>query len=286
MRFVVRGFLAVALLLLARAPAAFANCATDDPTGAKVLAARQAANSMCPCATAANHGAYVKCVAGVANMRSSGTNPSLPPSCKGAVKKCAAHSTCGKPGSVTCCLTTIAGTKCKVKKDAAHCPATGTIGNCTSCCDACPAPGSGPSCPTTTTTTTLPSCGATNACGGPCPSGTTCLFDNQLGVSGGCACVDCTASGAACACVASHPPPSCDAGPCSATDTCVTNVCGDGPDWCFGPKCASDGDCPGGEVCSFLQCPLCILPGGSCTPGGLGCCNGLACAGGICPGPP
>jgi hypothetical protein len=27
---------------------ASANCATDDPTGAKVLAARQTANSMCP----------------------------------------------------------------------------------------------------------------------------------------------------------------------------------------------------------------------------------------------
>jgi len=144
-----------ALLLLARAPGAFANCTKDDPTGSKVLAARQQASSTCPCATATNHGAYVKCVAGVANTLSSGTNPSLPKSCKGAVKKCASHSTCGKPGAVTCCLTTTKGTTCKIKKDATHCTAKqGTVGTCTSCCDACPAPGSGPSCSSVTTTTT------------------------------------------------------------------------------------------------------------------------------------
>ncbi len=136
-----------ASMLLASAPVAFANCAKDDPTGSKVLAARQQASSTCSCATATKHGTYVKCVAGVADMLSSGTNPSLPKSCKGAVKKCAAHSTCGKPGTVTCCLTTAKGPKCKVKKDAAHCTAKqGTVGTCTSCCDACPAPGSGPSC--------------------------------------------------------------------------------------------------------------------------------------------
>ncbi len=144
-----------ASILLASAPVALANCAKDDPTGSKLLAARQQANSTCPCATT-THGAYVKCVAGVAKMLSSGTSPSLPKSCKGAVKKCAAHSTCGKPGTVTCCITTAKGTKCKIMKDAAHCTAKhGTAGTCTSCCDACPA-GSGPSCSTGTTTTTAP----------------------------------------------------------------------------------------------------------------------------------
>src|SRR6266849_9952934 len=147
MRFTTVAVLGVAALLES-APVAFANCATDDPTGSKVLAARMTANSTCNCATATNHGAYVSCVAGVAKMLSSGTSPSLPTSCKGAVKKCAAHSTCGKPGAVTCCLTTAKGPTCKIKKDAAHCTAkSGTPGTtCTSCCDACPAPGSGPSC--------------------------------------------------------------------------------------------------------------------------------------------
>ena len=146
--------------VVASAPVAFNNCAKDDPTGSKVLAARQQASSTCPCASATNHGAYVKCVAGVADTLSSGTNSSLPKSCKGAVKKCAAHSTCGKSGTVTCCLTTAKGPKCKVKKDAAHCTAKhGTVGTCTSCCDACPAPGSGASCSSITTTTTAP-CGS------------------------------------------------------------------------------------------------------------------------------
>ena len=95
--------------LLASAPVAFANCAKDDPTGSKVLAARQQANSTCNCATATNHGAYVKCVAGVAKTLSSGTNPSLPKTCKGAVKKCAAKSTCGATGFSTCCETTASG---------------------------------------------------------------------------------------------------------------------------------------------------------------------------------
>jgi hypothetical protein len=39
----------VASVLLTTARLASATCATDDPTGAKVLAARQAASSMCPC---------------------------------------------------------------------------------------------------------------------------------------------------------------------------------------------------------------------------------------------
>jgi len=37
-----------ACLLMTTARVASANCATDDPTRAKVLAAREAANSMCP----------------------------------------------------------------------------------------------------------------------------------------------------------------------------------------------------------------------------------------------
>src|SRR3989442_15363508 len=104
-RFVMRSLTLAALgasMLLASAPAAFADCAKDDPTGSKVLAARQQASSTCPCATATNHGAYVKCVAGVADTLSRGKNPSLPKSCKGAVKKCAAHSTCGKIGRASC----------------------------------------------------------------------------------------------------------------------------------------------------------------------------------------
>jgi len=158
MRLFARGLLALASLCIT-ARLASASCATDDPDGSKRAAACATADQMCSAqgmgCNSGNHGAYVSCVAHVASMLASGSNPSLPPSCKGAVKKCAAHSTCGKPLAVTCCLSTAKGPKCKIKKDAPSCSAkNGTMGSCASCCDACPPPGSGPSCPTTTTTTT------------------------------------------------------------------------------------------------------------------------------------
>ena len=62
--------------------------------------------------------------------------------CKGAVKHCAARSTCGKPGFVTCCRTTATGTtKCSTKSSAALCKpskkGTACVGQRPSCCDAC-----------------------------------------------------------------------------------------------------------------------------------------------------
>jgi hypothetical protein len=55
---------------------------------------------------------------------------------------CAARSTCGKPGFVTCCRTTAKGvTKCSIKHGAAKCTAPkhggATVGTHASCCDAC-----------------------------------------------------------------------------------------------------------------------------------------------------
>ena len=145
-----------AWLLLASVPGAFANCAADDPDGSKTLAALQQVATDCTCdhssPATVNHGQYVHCAAGVAKTRSSldPSDPSfLPRTCKGAVKKCAAHSTCGRPGAVTCCLTnaTTSATSCKIKSTAQHClDKQGTPGTCSSCCDACPPPGSGPSC--------------------------------------------------------------------------------------------------------------------------------------------
>src|SRR4029077_10301145 len=81
----------------------------------------------------------------------------LPKDCRSAVVSCAAHSVCGKPGFVTCCIPqTTSVPKCKTKRDATRCTdAGGTVGGdattgCASCCDACPTggppPGSGPSC--------------------------------------------------------------------------------------------------------------------------------------------
>ena len=113
--------MSVALLALS-ARAGFAKC---DPTGADavdVATARAAIDNPvtgCDCAGATNHGQYVKC---------------------------AAKSTCGKPGFVTCCRTKANGsTKCSTKSSADRCkdPKGGSscVGTFASCCDACTATG-------------------------------------------------------------------------------------------------------------------------------------------------
>jgi hypothetical protein len=158
MRLLVRGTLGV-LFLLGTAGVGYAGCDPQGTDKAAVDAARAQVQTDCTCDHAdpptVNHGQYVSCAAGVANTRA-GLDPSgpnfLPHNCKGAVKKCAARSTCGKGSTaVTCCTLKSDGVtiKCKTKKDSAHCPTDqgAVVGACASCCDACPAPGSGPTCP-------------------------------------------------------------------------------------------------------------------------------------------
>lgn len=131
----------------ATAQVSLASCSADDPDGSKVAAARAAADQQCHdlgkgCDNAPNHGAYVSCVAQVANDLSKGTSPTLPKTCKGAVKKCAARSACGKAGAVACYRTDDKGkTKCSIRSSATQCTATGgstvCVGTNPSCCDAC-----------------------------------------------------------------------------------------------------------------------------------------------------
>lgn len=149
MQFPVRGLLVV-ILLLTTVRTGFAAC-TDS---AAVAMTRMQADQQCPCAGAADHGAYVKCVAGVA--KAAVTAGTLPKQCSGAVKKCAAKSTCGKLDFVTCCITKNGATKCKTAKDSATCIGKGgAVGACASCCDACTPDGCSTSTTTTTTTTTI-----------------------------------------------------------------------------------------------------------------------------------
>jgi len=151
MRHILGGALAVSLLLTT-AQVGFAACdPMHDPDKTAIANARAAADAACAneppptgprgCNTpGVTHGQYVSCVVHQLNA-----NPNLPKNCRGAAKRCAAKSTCGKPGFVTCCVTNPQGkSKCRITQQGA-CP--GTVGSCTSCCDACPAPGSGPSCP-------------------------------------------------------------------------------------------------------------------------------------------
>jgi len=140
----------VMAFVLVSAPPIFAtDCATDDPTGASVAAARASADQSCHddgrgCDNAPSHGAYVSCVAHAVNALSSGPSPSLPRSCKGAVKRCAARSTCGKQdrGFVTCYRTDSSGTtKCSIKAESSLCTApsggSACVGSNASCCDSC-----------------------------------------------------------------------------------------------------------------------------------------------------
>ncbi len=151
MKFVVRGLL-IAAVVLGTANLGFAGCQDDDPDGSKRAQARSDIAMSCDCASATNHGEYVSCVAKHANDEV--TANVLPKSCKGAVKKCAARSTCGKPGFVTCCLANQSGhghSKCGVRRADGSCEAKGgCVGNFASCCDACAADGT---CNATTTTT-------------------------------------------------------------------------------------------------------------------------------------
>jgi hypothetical protein len=137
--------------LLAMSGVAQAKC-TDD---AAVLAARQAADAACNCATSDNHGDYVSCVADVAQQRVD--NNQLPANCKGAVTSCAAKSTCGKEGFVTCCRVDRRGrTKCSIKKEGkCKAPRDGSASTGTgSCCDACGGTSTTTAPPVTTTSST------------------------------------------------------------------------------------------------------------------------------------
>jgi hypothetical protein len=142
-------------MTLAVAGTAGARC--DDPALAEAVRAQIA--TRCSCTDATNHGQYVSCVR--AEVRQAVAD-GLPTNCKGAVTRCAARSTCGKAGFVTCCrlmpgwcreglcqdgLTpcTLAEEcplrpKCSTKRSVETCLALGGTAGTGSCCDATCAP--------------------------------------------------------------------------------------------------------------------------------------------------
>ena len=148
-----KALIAVVAFVLATANLGYASCADDDPDGSLVAAARSTAEGNCAlegagCFNAPSHGKYVSCIAKQAKALSSGDAPTLPKSCKGAVKKCAARSACGKQakGFATCCVTNGAGeVSCKTKRSESCIAVGGVVGTCGSCCDACD-DNTGPTC--------------------------------------------------------------------------------------------------------------------------------------------
>jgi len=152
MRQHVASILAWLCLFFATVPVALVACdSRTEPDQTDVANARAAVAANCDCAGAASHGAYVRCAAQQANATL------VNKSCAGAVKKCAAKSTCGRLDAVTCCVTKTGGTKCRIKRDPAHCTAsngsTACMGTYTSCCDACTSSGCATTTGSTTTTT-------------------------------------------------------------------------------------------------------------------------------------
>src|SRR5881409_2062625 len=108
---------------------------------AERCAAQAAISQDCPaCSEASNHGRYVSCVAHVVKR-------TVSPGCRGKAIRCAARSTCGKPGFVTCerptdtcdlstgtcagnptqtCATDFdCGTRCSIKSSADRCTGAG-----------------------------------------------------------------------------------------------------------------------------------------------------------------
>jgi len=143
-------------LMLALPAGVFAQAERPD-CEAERCAAQTAIDQQCPsCSEAKNHGAYVSCVARVVRQHVS-------PSCRGKAVRCAARSTCGKSGFVTCeiptdtcdlsagspgtCVGTPStsctsdfdcGTRCRIKSSDVRCTAAGgRVGASSTCCPAC-----------------------------------------------------------------------------------------------------------------------------------------------------
>ena len=261
-----RRLLLVAMLLASGPLRSLAACANPDAVAATRAAAEQACTEMSAgCSTAGSHGVYVSCIAHQA--KAAVKNGTLPKNCKGAVVKCAAHSVCGKPGFVVCCVPqTDSIPKCKKKKDAKHCTAAGgaiggdEITGCSSCCDACPtmgeSPAGGASCVTTTTTTTTStrittSTTSTTTTMTTATTTTTC-DPSMRPVCGG----DCMGTTVCSPCLAD----------CTVEGGRFCSIA------CSG-TCVTSADCPAGQACDSTGCCLTAC-GATCSPTDPTSCGG------------
>jgi len=249
MRFPALALIAGSLAVAAARPG-FPSCGDRPADAQAVVDARAAAAARCDCA-AASHATYVDCVARVANGEARAGR--LRPQCRAAVLRCAAHSTCGRPGAVTCCRTRGDGTgRCRVKGSGAECtvPAGGSacVGSEPSCCDAC---STGSCAPATTTTMQPPRCGSNL----DCDDGNGCTED--ICVDGKCQ--------HECRCVGPGGSASCCPGPAAQCPS---------PSWfytCGDPVCGGHRD-RGVPPCGSGQ-----TPGKSCSPEGTRCDPRNAC---------
>jgi hypothetical protein len=245
------GLLALTLLLAA-VPRAAADCGDDTADAGAVASARAQADARCDCATAPNHDRYVACVVGTAkDLVRRGL---LPRQCRNTVARCAARSTCGRPGATVCCRSDAEGRhRCRIRSAGDGCVAPPGGSACVaaqpSCCGACAG-----GCGTSPTTTTLPS--------------STCTSDGQCDDGNGCS-QDRCADGAChheCLCLDAGGTARCCPGPAAECPrlqwffTCGDPVCGWPDRDSRVPPCAA------GETA-----------GAACTPAGASCDPGDVC---------
>jgi len=123
---------------------------------------QQQVTEACPCGDFTNHGQYVKCVGKIIRELTANTEFG---NCRGKLVRCAARSTCGKQGFVTCtrvelgtcdtstgfcldegitdvaCTTNdqcVLGSRCSTKRSAEQCTERGgVVGTSPTCCSDC-----------------------------------------------------------------------------------------------------------------------------------------------------
>ncbi len=117
--------------LVAVVPAGAAGKPVKPDCVAALPAVQASVALSCDCATAVNHGQYVRCAGKV--VKAMVADGSVGKSCKGSMVRVFAKSTCGKVDAVTCC---VAGA-CSVKKADACARRSGTPGATPFCNDAC-----------------------------------------------------------------------------------------------------------------------------------------------------
>jgi hypothetical protein len=228
----------VALLLLTRLPTAAAVAACGPGSADEVAAARAAVEAECDCTGAPSRGTYLRCAATVADRAVvAGTRPG---ECRRTIVRCAARSTCGRPGAVACCRTTTSGRAvCTVRADPGLCVPPAQVLQSSSCCDGCPGrpatcPSGGERCGRDADCPLGYGCLAGECRGGACarrrdcPAGGDCVFSGET--VGVCVCAGCRGLGCPLGCSDAPFSPGCV---CASRDDCPTEN-----DVCFRGRCS------------------------------------------------
>jgi hypothetical protein len=113
-------------LVLSLSGPAGAACSSNTCTDlAAIDNIRAVVSAACDCSAADSHGKYVKCAKTV--LKAAVKDGTLPDTCKKPVLKCEAKSTCGKPKSKICCVTSSKGKVKALAVRGSKCPRSGQL---------------------------------------------------------------------------------------------------------------------------------------------------------------